>query len=132
MGFPFILKGVFRKRQRIKKSVDVYSVIKSGKRYRYKCLSLFVLDKNRLKSFGNDNTIRLSRLGIICSKKILKRAIDRNVFKRAARDFFRIYINNKCFFCSDIVIRLDTAPFKTNHKYYFNELKKLFAKIDIV
>jgi len=48
--------------------------------------------------------MRESRLGIVISKRILKRAVDRNRFKRIIREYYR---NRKNKFANpaDIVIR---------------------------
>lgn len=40
--------------------------------------------------FSIENNQNTARLGLSIAKKILNRAVDRNRFKRLARDFFRV------------------------------------------
>ena len=64
---------------RITKAKDYANIFQNGTHAQSKFWKLIVSDS------GNSN----SRLGLAISKKIFKRAVDRNLFKRLARETFR-------------------------------------------
>jgi ribonuclease P protein component len=67
---------------------------------------------------GRKNNMKYPRLGISISKKNIKKSYQRNYFKRAIREFFRI--NKKKFFAMDFVIIV-----KKNFLFKKKFLKKL-------
>lgn len=68
------------KQNRLKKKKDFEKVFKGGKIV--KCQDLF------LKYVPND--AEESKIGIVVSKKVSKRAVDRNKAKRRIREIFRL------------------------------------------
>lgn len=56
--------------------------------YRYSTSTFLILVSDRQKN--DQHTCHVARLGLVVAKKHLKRAVDRNRFKRVARDSFRL------------------------------------------
>ena len=116
----------FRKHNRLKRNSEIKTVIRSGRKIGANWLSLFLLRRNE----SSDNLLnrnRGSRLAILVSKKFLRKAYQRNAFKRVAREFFRNrqgqYKND-----FDIVIRVYQAPAEKNKKYFLQTIKEIFNK----
>ena len=63
-----------------------------------------------------------SRLGLAISKKICKRAVDRNLFKRLARETFRQHRND--FDLLDFVVMIKKMP-NTNNQELASDLLSL-------
>ena len=63
-----------------------------------------------------------SRLGLAISKKICKRAVDRNLFKRIARETFRQHQND--FNLLDFVVMIKKMP-NTNNQELVSDLLSL-------
>jgi len=57
-----------------------------------------------LQVLAKPNDLGNARLGIIVSRKISKRAVDRNYIKRAIREYFRL--NQREFDNLDVVVRV--------------------------
>jgi ribonuclease P protein component len=76
--------------------------------------------------FANKNNLDLSRLGVIVSRKVSKRAVDRNRLKRVVREAFR----NKLVPQTDpgngvdVVVLVRNAACKTENKSLFESLDK--------
>ena len=66
-----------------------------------------------------------SRLGLAISKKICKRAVDRNLFKRIARETFRQHRND--FNLLDFVVMIKNMP-NTNNRELASDLLSLLQK----
>ena len=66
-----------------------------------------------------------SRLGLAISKKICKRAVDRNLFKRIARETFRQ--NRDDFDLLDFVVMIKKIP-NTNNQELVSDLLTLLQK----
>jgi ribonuclease P protein component len=65
------------------------------------------------------------RLGLAISKKICKRAVDRNLFKRIARETFRQYRHD--FDLLDFVVMIKKIP-NTNNQELVSDLLSLLQK----
>lgn len=74
----------YRKKNRITKSTEILRILKNGKRYSRKCLTVSVLENELSK-----NTVCISRFACIVPKRIYKSAVTRNTIKRYARECFR-------------------------------------------
>ncbi len=111
----------FPKTSRLKLASDFRGLLKNGKSSRQNGIAVYFKESDQKKS----------RLGIIVSKRILKRAVDRNRAKRLIREFFRREKNhfNSNF---DFLIRLyqsDNLLESNNlHKY----LKALLHTVKIL
>lgn len=69
----------FPKSSRLKLASDFRELLRNGKSFRENGLALYVRKSNAHQS----------RLGIIVSKKVLSRAVDRNRAKRIIREYYR-------------------------------------------
>ena len=67
------------------------------------------------------------RLGLVVGKKQLKRAVDRNIFKRVIREQFRLCRAELP--AVDLVVRLAVKPLKTNRKIIADEFLMLVKKL---
>ncbi|TVQ79171.1 MAG: ribonuclease P protein component [Bradymonadales bacterium] len=72
------------------------------------------------------NTDSPARLGLSVSKKVLKSAAKRNVFKRSMREFFRKN-SNRC--RADFVLRLLSAPRKLQPGVFLENLEILKKRL---
>ena len=52
------------------------------------------VSRNGFHIFLKQNSLDFSRLGIVISKRCVKKAVDRNKFKRIIRESFRLSRNN--------------------------------------
>lgn len=91
-----------------------------------KCLkSLFVSNKY-FRVFVTNNLFGNARLGIVVSKKLFPRSVDRNRVKRIVRDIFR----NHSIKHSSIDIIVMTRKAKCNDfNLHRNELNELFSLV---
>ena len=69
----------FPKTSRLKLASDFRDLLRNGISFRQNGIAVYFKKSGQKKS----------RLGIIVSKRILKRAVDRNRIKRSIREFFR-------------------------------------------
>ncbi|MDD2743277.1 MAG: ribonuclease P protein component [Rhodocyclaceae bacterium] len=67
------------------------------------------------------------RLGLVVGKKQLKRAVDRNTYKRVIREQFRLL--RPLLPAIDLVVRLTVKPLKINRKIYAEEFLTLLKKL---
>ena len=107
----------FPKTSRLKLASDFRDILKNGKSFRESGLVLYFR-----KSSTKD-----SRLGIVVSKRVLKRAVDRNRVKRVIREYFRKEKANFSI-ASDIVIRTFQDHQLLNSSNLREILSKLFKK----
>jgi ribonuclease P protein component len=70
-----------------------------------------------------------SRLGLVVGKKMLKRAVDRNLFKRIIRDQFRQ--TRTLLPAVDIIVRLANKPGKLDRKLLASEFQMLLRKLPL-
>jgi ribonuclease P protein component len=82
---------------------------------------------NRLKIFVLNNAKGNARLGIVASKKIFPRAVDRNLVKRIIRETFRQHTIKLCKL--DIVVMVKHDHFLKDDARNVN-LERLFSQIE--
>ena len=97
---------------RITKARDYAHIFQNGIHTQSKFWKLISYDS------GNDK----SRLGLAISKKICKRAVDRNLFKRIARETFRQHQGD--FDVLDFVVMIKNMP-NTNNRELASDLLSL-------
>jgi ribonuclease P protein component len=85
-----------------------------------------VADK-QLKIFFSKNTFENSRLGIIASKRLFSKAVDRNRIKREIREAFRQHTIKAS--CLDLVVLVKNA-YSENNKVNNIKLDTLFSQIE--
>lgn len=68
-----------------------------------------------------------SRLGLVVGKKQLKKAVDRNMFKRVIREQFRLC--RATLPAVDLIVRLAVKPGKVSRKIIAEEFLSLVKKI---
>ena len=75
----------------------------------------------------NAEEVRGARLGVVVAKKLLRRAVDRNLVKRLARENFRLLrhrLPNR-----DLVLRLSAKPKPLDRRIFAEEIRGLFGKM---
>jgi len=90
------------------------------------CLKSLVVSDSYFKVFFVPNKLKLARLGIVAAKRLLPRAVDRNLAKREIRQLFRVH-NVKCIGIDLVVMVRKTAQLERNEK--IEGLSKLFSRI---
>lgn len=110
----------FPKSSRLRLASDFRELLRSGKSFR----------DNGIVVYFRKSNAHQSRLGIIVSKKILGRAVDRNRAKRIIREYYRKEKNNfqNTF---DLIVRIveDHNLFLGNNLRSI--LERLFKKADL-
>ncbi|PJC03257.1 MAG: ribonuclease P protein component [Gallionellales bacterium CG_4_9_14_0_8_um_filter_55_61] len=85
-----------------------------------------MISDNYFKIFFVPNNLQLARLGIVAAKKLMPRAVDRNLAKREIRQLFRVHKIK--FVAIDIVVMVrKTEPLDKAAKT--NSLSKLFSRV---
>ena len=74
-------KNSFPKAERLKYNTEFQQLLRTASSVRENGINLYFLEKPFLEK---------SRLGIVVSRRVFKRAVDRNRAKRKAREFFRL------------------------------------------
>ena len=106
----------FQKSKRLLNSEQYRGVLRQGKKLFNPLFLLFILPNNQMQS----------RLGITVSKKVSKRAVDRNRIKRQVREYFRL---NKVFVSNcDVVLIANPAAANKNNKEIRHALKNVWHK----
>ena len=77
---------------------DFVAVLRSGKLLRGRGIAVLV----------KQNRLPFPRLGLVVPKRLLKRSVDRNKFKRAFREWFRHRLSQLS--GHDWILRLNAAP----------------------
>lgn len=73
-------KYIFSPQLRIKTGAQYKNVFSRGRRFKTSCCTIFY----------TPNELGYSRLGVVAAKKHIKLAVKRNIFKRVARESFRL------------------------------------------
>lgn len=68
-----------------------------------------------------------SRLGLVVGKKFVRRAVDRNLVKRIARERFRLGHDRLAGY--DLVLRVIAKPARMDRLQIAAEVQSLFAKL---
>ena len=106
----------FQKSKRLLNSAQYKTVLRKGKKLFSPLFILFILPNNQKKS----------RIGITVSKKVSKRAIDRNRIKRQVRETFRI--NQHAGPGFDAVLIANAAAGKKDNKVIRQALEQVWQK----
>ena len=106
----------FKKSKRLLNSGQYKSVLRKGKKLFNPLFLLFILPNNQTQP----------RLGITVSKKVSKRAVDRNRIKRQVREYFRLNQNLVSNF--DVVLIANPAAAKMNNKALQKALTNVWNK----
>ena len=115
-------KTSFPKTARLRRAGEFRNLVRNSRALREDGVALHVLPNHSIKQ---------SRLGILVSRKVLKRAVDRNRAKRLIREFFRVEKTN-FLKSADIVVRLVDGSnlFKANNLEYI--LNHLFVRAKLI
>jgi len=90
------------------------------------CLKSLMISDNYFKIFFVPNNLQLARLGIVAAKRLMPRAVDRNLAKREIRQLFRVHKIK--FVAIDIVVMVrKNEPLDKAAKT--NSLSKLFSRV---
>lgn len=68
-----------------------------------------------------------ARLGLVVGKKFIKTAVRRNLFKRLARERFRLQHDRLLGY--DVVLRIIAKPGEIDRQKVVDEIDRLFAKL---
>jgi ribonuclease P protein component len=79
-----------------------------------------------LKIFFVKNCYKNARIGIVASKRILPRAVDRNRVKRIIRERFRLHDIKFCKLDVVVIVKRDFLPINGKNA---DNLEKLFSEI---
>jgi ribonuclease P protein component len=109
-------KFSFKKREKVKKSIDFLAVYKKGYKKESKHFNIAVLPNN----------LRWRRLGLTVSKKI-GNSVSRNYVKRRLREFFRLHKENLPESC-DIVFTAKIGANRLTYAEIREELNEIFCR----
>ncbi len=85
-----------------------------------------MISDSYFKIFFVPNNLQLARLGIVAAKRLMPRAVDRNIAKRQIRQLFRVHKIK--FVAIDLVVMVrNTGPLDNAVK--INSLSKLFSRV---
>lgn len=85
-----------------------------------------MISDSYFKIFFVPNNLQLARLGIVAAKRLMPRAVDRNLAKRQIRQLFRVHKIK--FVGIDLVVMVrNTEPLDKAVK--INGLSKLFSRV---
>ena len=90
------------------------------------CLKSIFISNKYFKVFVIKNLFGGARLGIVASKKLYPKSVDRNRVKRKVRDIFRNHSIKDCGI--DVVVMMRKADSK-NFILHRNELNELFSLV---
>lgn len=110
--------GAFPKSSRLKRSSEFLGVFKKAKRIRENGIALYMTETSRRSG---------SRLGVVASRRVLKHAVDRNCFKRIAREVFRLR-RREFTRPYDLVVRVVDKCNITDRKHLRAVLNRLFEQ----
>jgi len=108
-----------KRHERIRLPNQFRNIILKGKRFKGDFLILYCLKRS-----GKDGETRSKRLGVVVSKRVLRKSHDRNKIKRLLREVFR---RNKPKFQqgADLVFRLFSKP----NLFSYNNIEKECLKL---
>ncbi|MFM9913254.1 MAG: ribonuclease P protein component [Methylophilaceae bacterium] len=109
LGFPGRLK--------LKKTDEFSSVFSFRRRFYGKFLTVYYMP----------NTLDFSRIGIVASKKMARRAVARNYMKRVVRELFRL--GRSSIGGVDIVVRINQSFCKLDFASIANEFEQALTKL---
>jgi len=112
----------FPRSQRLREAADFRTVIKGGRSVEEKGILLYVREASERSQ---------PRLGILASRRVVKRAVDRNRLKRVVREYFRLN-NNRLLGGFDLVIRAIRYSKLLENKDLRQILSRLFRRSGIL
>ena len=112
------------KSNRLTKEKDFRRVFRRGKRYETPLFRVYIGEQKESLSSG-------SRFGVIVSKKVSKKAVDRNRIKRVIRAAIKEYIE-KTKGNFDIIIVVIRKPERVDFSGIVNTLFKIFKKAKLI
>ena len=77
------------------------------------------------------NRFNFNRFGIVVSKKVAKKAVDRNLLKRQAREIIN-ELNKKSFTHLDVIVSIKPRALGADFAKLKNELVELFLRARII
>lgn len=111
------VRFTFRKYERIRKTKEIEFVLTHGKKFFVNGLIIYILERDKEKD-------KFSRLAVLVSSKVEKKAVVRNKFKRRIREIFRLN-KHKIVRPVDIII----IGTKSSVKKKYKELETLFLEV---
>lgn len=111
---------MFSKQNRLKRKKDFEKVLKKGKTFKKNFLLFKVLE----------NKIKKTRIGIIVSQKVSKKAIERNKLKRRIREIIRPELKNIKTGIDGVIIVLPGLG-KSSFQETRKDILKIFEKAKI-
>ncbi|MCS7151264.1 MAG: ribonuclease P protein component [Endomicrobia bacterium] len=116
------LKFTFRKYERLRRRKEIDFVLQYGKKVFINGLILYI-HKSPIE-------VKQSRLAVLVSSKVEKKAVKRNKFKRRIREIFRLN-KHKILEPLDIVVigtkSIIYARYKILEEYFLEAIKKYFG-----
>lgn len=113
-------QACFPKASRIKLASEIRSILRNGASVRACGIIIYYAKKDRT-----------SRLAITLSKRVLKKAVDRNFVKRIVREYFR---TRKNLFSSgyDVLVRFEENQNLLDKRHLRKTLESLFLRSGII
>ncbi len=117
---------------RLKKRSDFRTVYRKGisRSSRHFILRAFAIEKDDNDSTRNQDP-QISKIGISISRKVSKKAVERNLIKRRIRAVFR-YLLPKINSSWLIVIIVKPEAKECKYEHFLRELEKLLIKAKII
>lgn len=115
-------KASFSKTERLRRTEEFRNLVRNSRAIRENGVALYVSQ--------NENALQ-SRLGILVSRRTLKRAVDRNRAKRAIREFFRAQKGNFLKH-ADLVVRIVDSSNLLYGNNLENTLNRLFVRAKLI
>ena len=110
----------FNNQLRLKKASEYQAVFKTGKKLTSPYFSII----NKANQFSH------SRLGIIVSKKSVRKAVERNRIKRIIRESFRL--NYQVLPALDVIVMVYPSVITIKNKQLYNQLQQRWLKLATV
>jgi len=115
-------KTSFPKAERLRRSEEFGNLIRNSRTIRENGVTLYV---------SQNKSMPQSRLGILVSRRAMKRAVDRNRAKRVIREFFRTH-KEKFSSHFDIIVRVIDSSNLLERNNLGNILNRLFVRAKII
>ena len=111
-------KTSFPKTERLRRSAEFRDIVRNSRALREDGVALYV---------SQNDSNQTSRLGILVSRRALKRAVDRNRAKRLIREFFRVQKEN-FLRPADLVVRILDSSNLLKINNLQNVINRLFVR----
>lgn len=118
------------KRYRLRKNNEILEVLKKGRLAKGRFLNLKFL-KGKEKDLNEDGQ-EVSRFAVVVSKKIFRRAVDRNRAKRLVRESLRLLLKERKINGVYKMVFLVQSDIKEKKMYEVkNDIEDLFVKLKL-